>query len=165
MKNKAITYLLFLIVAIVWGTIIYKIFFYSESDGVQVRIDNTQVKENAQEHIDTFSLSLNYPDPFLKNSKVTPKNRANTPQTTQSQPGRKRVQKAAPQKQETIIVWPTIRYDGLIKSGVNTTAIVTINGKSHFLKKDEVEKEVKLLSITKDSIIVMYQQKTKTIKK
>lgn len=165
MKNKAITYLLFLIVAIVWGTIIYKIFFYSESDGVEVRIDNTQVKDDTQEHIDTFALSLNYPDPFLKNSKVSPRNHANTSRPTLSQSGKKPAPKAAPKKQEAIIVWPTIRYDGLIKSNDITTAIVTINGKSHFLKKDEVAKEVKLLSITKDSIIVMYQQKSKTIKK
>ena len=68
-------------------------------------------------------------------------------------------------RENTSIVWPSIRYEGMIKSQNVTTAIVKINNKSYFIQKDEIVENVRIQKITQDSIIVEYQQKYKIVKK
>ena len=68
-------------------------------------------------------------------------------------------------RENTSIVWPSIRSEGMIKSQNMTTAIVKINNKSYFIQKDEIVENVRIQKITQDSIIVEYQQKYKIVKK
>lgn len=64
MKTKWTTYLLIIVVIIVWGIIIIKLFLHSESHGIS-QTQSTIVRGEFP-HEMAESLLMNYPDPFLK---------------------------------------------------------------------------------------------------
>ena len=71
MKNKKYIYLLIPLTIVIWGLIIYKIVSY-KGDGYESF--KKEIKNNNTQDIiisdDTFSLFLNYPDPFLKQKEL-----------------------------------------------------------------------------------------------
>lgn len=164
MKNKTITYILLFLVLVIWGTILYKIFFYTESESETFSMGKTSLTKITPESSDTFSLSLNYSDPFLKEnvrSNSISKSSTSTRKSGQVKPTTiKNNPSTSPQ-----VVWPKVKYEGLIKNNNNSTAILSINGSTQFLKIGDSFNDVKVESITKDSVIVSYHKNSKTIKK
>lgn len=163
MKNKNITYVLLFLVLVIWGTILYKIFFYTESEAEAFSLDKTNLTKITPDTTDTFSLSLNYSDPFLKEnvrSNYIPKSTSPTRKNSHVKPTTIKNNPSTPQ-----VVWPKVKYEGLIKSNNNSTAILSINGATQFLKVGDSFNDVKVESITKDSVIVSYHKNCKTIKK
>ncbi len=72
MKNKKGLYLLLIATLLVWGLIIYRIFFHTGliNSTKEDSSSNVQQLPGSHNYCDTFSLILGYPDPFLKqNSK------------------------------------------------------------------------------------------------
>ena len=67
MKNQKAVYLLLPVVLIVWGAIFYKIYFGIKGNDLQrtFKVPEKVVQEKSRE-IETYNLSLNYRDPFLK---------------------------------------------------------------------------------------------------
>jgi len=152
MKNKTTTYILFALVFLIWGSIVYKMFFQTEDGDDGIANQNYVFKENKKSVLDTFSLALNYSDPFLKNEKYAPvRNKvARSSATKKNTPSVKKV--------KDNVVWPVVKYEGVIKhSNGETTAIVNINGTSHFLKAGNEVQEIKLCTISQDCIIVSYK--------
>lgn len=169
MKNKTITYVLLLFVLIIWGTIVYKVFFYSEPTEEIYNIDNVNANKTLTDIPDTFSLSLNYVDPFLKESRQSSysKKENNTVGTSKKKSNNhpSSTNRNVTTNPSTGIVWPKIKYEGMIKNNTNVTAIVSINGSSYFLKNGEKAQDILIQSITNDSIAVSYQKNIKIIKK
>ena len=98
-KNKKVTYLLIVLVALIWGLIFYKI--YANFGGnrlVEKNLPPSVAKVEDGQRDSVFTLSFDYPDPFLKGSgqsSATPIKNTGNPK---------------------IVTWPLIEYRGLMTS-------------------------------------------------
>lgn len=156
--NKPIKIVLFVAVGLLWGTIgvkLYNMFFSKPSVNNEVSLQNRQDNMADSKDDDDFILTLNYADPFLKN-------------TYKPKP-------IAKKKKDTLkpnvvikpkVSWPHIDFYGTIaiKSG-NKTAIVKISNKKHLVHTNETVKDIEFKQIYNDSILVIYKNQEKLIYK
>ncbi|MDB5090874.1 MAG: hypothetical protein JWR09_4868 [Mucilaginibacter sp.] len=159
MKNKKVTYLLGLIVAIVWGIIIYRIFDAAAGGDDTVVPAQTNIKKEAYNDFaipkDTTHLLLNYRDPFgLAKQKDT---------AVLSVKGV--VHKINPTIPKLGINWNFIQYSGYIRNPASKKLItlISINGQNEMLTEGEVKGQVKLIKNMRDSIKISYNGKIKYI--
>ncbi len=158
MKNKKLTYLLGLVVLVVWGMIIYRIFSaVGGSDDDPAMTTAKPVKEAYNDFSipkDTTHLLLNYRDPF---GLVIKKD------TTRliSKRSRERTPLPAPRPMD----WSFIHYSGYMLNPATKKliALVSINGQNTTLAEGQSKFEVKLVRNMRDSIKISYQGKTKFI--
>ena len=148
LKNKKFTYLLIILVILIWGSVFFKI--YSKFGGGK-RVERSLLKSfgtSENSHDDSiFTLVLDYPDPFLKiggrvdNHPVTA---ANTPQ-----------------KQPT--VWPPIEYRGyvVISNKKESSGLLKIQNADLLVKQGQEYLGVKIRTIKKDSIFVAYKMQSR----
>ena len=160
MKNKALTYVLGILVIAVWGTILFRVFgaFSGDNNDIPV-IANTFKKESFDDYTvpkDTTKLLLNYRDPFGIE-------KPDTDEVISKKEGRRTaVQIQSPKIQTN---WGFIKYSGYIRNP-NTKkllAMVSINGKESMMSEGETSDQVKLLKNLKDSIKISYQGNTTVI--
>lgn len=163
MNNPKIKYLLIVLVSIVWGIIIFRVFNLfktpSESYNPNLKVNATTQKEN---NLDTFSIKANYPDPFLRNTyifKDTTNDEANSSalkKTVLSQP-----------KPEIKIVWPNIIFKGTVSNlkGDIVSILIVINGSNYILKKGDIVNDIEIQTITTDSVMMKYRDDVKFIKR
>ena len=151
MKSKSAVYFLVLLVIVVWGLIAYRI--YSTLKGgnsIPNKSDFTGdlVRDSAEV---SFKLIANYRDPFL--GKYVGE-KISHPKAVQSLP-------PAP------ILWPEIRFKGVIKNQQSNKllVLVTINGKERIMKADQMTDLVTVMKIYRDSIIVAYKNENRVINK
>lgn len=163
MKNKKLAYLLVPLVLLIWGHIIYKLVVgYSEVETVMEDIAPAPVLKEVQLKTEAYELYANYADPFLKrqpkgdNVVTTPTTNTTTQHAT-----------VVPVKVEPKPVqekWPDIEYKGSIIN--NTTkevvAMMSIDKKNQLLKKNDSYKELTLVDIATDSVVVAYHNTTKS---
>lgn len=159
MKNKKLTYFLLVVVAGVWGLIIYKVLvgIYANND-MPVVSDIKATREPLNDYAlqkDTTHLLLNYRDPFgvTKQKDTSVKiNRSFHP-------------KNIPIVAKPTMNWSFITYSGYIRNPASKRliALVSINGQNTTLSEGETRNQVKLLKNMRDSIKVSYQGKTKFI--
>lgn len=147
-----------------WGFIGYKIYStFNESDEI-IPIENPIAKIKVDEDTNTYKLSLNYPDPFLKDEPTK-----KTTQNNSIASAHKPVINPSHKSTETITPTPSreIKYLGLIqnKSSGVTTALISINGKSYLIKKGEIIEGVNFESITDQIIIAKIGKEKLTINK
>lgn len=158
MKNKKLTYFLGLIVLVVWGMIIYRIFNAAGENDDDVQVANARTNKEPFNDFsipkDTTHLLLNYRDPFgLIKQKDTI--RLNT-------------SKKFYKKTLTVLKptnWSFIKYSGYV-SNHNTKkliALVSINGQNVTLSEGEIKDGVKLIKNLRDSIKISFEGKTKFI--
>ncbi|SHL98525.1 hypothetical protein [Mucilaginibacter sp. OK098] len=159
MKNKKVTYLLGLIVAIVWGIIIYRIFDAAAGSDDTVVPVQTNIKKEAYNDFsipkDTAHLLLNYRDPFG----VTKQKDTNVVAV-------KRIQnRIIPVTQKPAMNWNFIQYSGYIRNPASKKLItlISINGQNEMLTEGEVKRQVKLIKNMRDSIKISYNGKIKYI--
>jgi hypothetical protein len=159
MKNKKLTYFLILIVLVVWGLIIYRVFASVGGDDDPVPVASIKVNKVPYNDYsipkDTTKLLLNYRDPFglvkFKDT-VTAVIKIDT-KTIQSKP-------VPP------FNWGFIHYAGYIRnsSSKKLIALVSINGKNEMLSEGDTKDQVKLIKNLRDSIKISFNGKTKFIK-
>ncbi len=158
-KGRSTTYALIAAVAMIWGTIIYKVVdAYKGDDDSPVLANNTTIKKEPYNDYaipkDTAHLLLNYKDPFrLK------KERDTVPMAI------KRVHNTLAVVTKPGINWSFIKYSGYMRNPVSkkTIALLTINGRNVTLAEGESVDNVKLLKNMRDSIKISYNGKTKFI--
>jgi len=160
MKNKKVTYLLGVLVLVVWGVIIYRIFQSANlGDDTDFQPANNKMAKEAYNDYtvpkDTASLQLNYKDPFV----------AQKQKDTSDHPVKKTADKM-PLKPLPAMNWNFIKYAGYIHNpgSKNLVALITINGKSVMMTEGETSEQVKLLKNLKDSIQIVFNGKTTFIK-
>lgn len=154
--KKRINIILLTLVLGLWGTVIYKYVsqYFTKKDSFinnqnEVSINSSKIKEK-----DTFSLNPLNRDPFLnksyysENKPVVYKKTISTPKTN-VKPIINNIPKAP---------FPNINYLGYIKSKEKKyeLALLKINGKFQRLKINQELDNLKLLSITKDSVRIKY---------
>ena len=156
------TYLLICAVAMVWGIIVYRIFFNEAADDEQHSFATAKaVHEPYDKYVvknDTFHLVLNYRDPFLgKTVTVAKEVNAGVPQ---------QVIAAIPKPVPPPLNWETIHYSGYITNPVTKkmVAILSVNGIERMTAEGESFQGVKLLKNKKDSILVSWMGKQKYIR-
>ncbi|GAB3909911.1 hypothetical protein [Mucilaginibacter boryungensis] len=158
MKSKKMTYVLGLLVLVVWGMIIYRIFtsIADHDDSKTASTAQSTIKEPYNDYSatkDTGKLMLNYRNPFsavAKDTVVLPKlksliNPKNLPQT--------------------VVNWGFIKYSGFIRNPKSNKliALMVVNGKNIMLAEGETAEDVKLLKNFKDSVKISYKNKTRFI--
>jgi hypothetical protein len=157
-KNKKLTYLLGLVVLVVWGMIIYRIVDEAGgSDDDQPEAPPKAAKELYNDFAtpkDTAHLLLNYRDPFglvkqKDTSRVIPRKTSNKKVATTLKP----------------MDWGFIKYSGYILNpgSKKLIALVSINGQNVTLSEGETKGNVKLIKNLRDSIKISFDGKTKFI--
>lgn len=154
------TYLLGVLVILVWGMIIYRVFKSvgaGDEDAQPATVASVKQEpfNDFSFKTDTTRLQLNYRDPFgitLKKDSIS-----RTRKTTYSEPG-KQLSKAA-------INWGFIQYIGYIRNAKSKKllTLVNINGENEIMAENEQKKEVRLIKNLRDSIKIRYYNKIKFI--
>ncbi|MFL5763635.1 MAG: hypothetical protein ACJ77K_06805 [Bacteroidia bacterium] len=159
MKNKKLTYALLPLVVLVWGMIIYRIMNVS---GPDLPADNKIVYQEKMPATagDSFSISANYRDPF--NAPVVRYLNAHPGNLPNPVPV---VQKKAAQPASNS--WPKVAYNGTIRNqqSKKELAMVEIDGQNNFMKQGDRLREIQLLKISRDSILVCFGKEKKVIYK
>ncbi|MCC7454111.1 MAG: hypothetical protein IT222_08095 [Crocinitomix sp.] len=165
MNKKAGTRILIVVVAALWAYNIYR------------TIQNVQVKNEVQENTinapltfapvvfdkDTFELDLPNKDPFLKNGSFAVQPIQPTTENPSPKPVKKENAPAVtinPQKK-----WPEITYFGYLKNHQSNHQLCLINlaGKNYRLAVGATKDAVTILQAYPDSIVVAFQNETKTV--
>jgi len=160
MNKKVATYVLLPIVIIIWGVVIAKtisIFLPNENKLVSNNI--TTVIDLKQEFKrDSFTIVAKYRDPFLGNV-VSPVKKASKLSRKKRIPQRQVIQKN--------INWNFVDYGGVLLNNTSKQAIalMKIYNKSYLMKEGDINKELTVEKIFKDSVSVNYKGVSKTIKK
>ncbi|BAU54903.1 hypothetical protein [Mucilaginibacter gotjawali] len=158
MKNKKLTYVLGLVVLVVWGMIIYRVFNGLNSDDDSVPVVSLKTAKEAFNDFsipkDTTHLLLNYRDPFgIVKQKDTDK------------VGVRRVAERKIPVQVKPMDWGFIRYSGYMLNPTTKKliALVNINGQNITLAEGQTKNDLKLIKNLRDSIKISYAGKTKFI--
>ena len=151
MKNKKNIYILLLIVLFIWGCVLYQIFSFTNTDKInsaeknEFAITPLKIKERK-----TFSINVNYRDPFLGKMYTLNKNLKTKPKSYNKNP--------EPKPMETL-VWPTVLYKGIISDSKDKKKIfiLIIDGKNHYMKIGDIQNEIFLKEGNKESIYIKYK--------
>ena len=153
MKKQTKTYLLLVVVLIIWGLIAYKIISgLSPENTEDLPVESKTVAFNPTNthKIDTFSVVIMKRDPFLGTLLIKPKK-----EIIQSS-------KPIPKK----IDWPSITYQGLVSktaSQQERVFVLTVNQKQYLARKGQTIEEVTLINGDENKLTLSYKNQTKTI--
>jgi hypothetical protein len=167
--KKAKLYLLVVINLAVWGYVFHKVYGALQGDDeTDFAMDQTGIKKiEPVVKGDSIRLMLNYEDPFLKHGNFSSgKPKQNVTTAPSKSP-------ASPQPVVKAVVTPTaapsadIKYLGLIKSSMGgaMTALLSINGKSSFVKQNESIEGFVVKEISAESILLLKGKEKLLIRK
>ena len=148
MKKKSFTYILLIVVAIIWFQVFARVkgSFFGEEAPEHQPIKNSMVM--APKVKDTFALNANYRDPF-QDGGFTAVEEINENEIEQLM---ERPKPPPP------VYWPKIKYYGIVRNTESTKplAIVNVDGVQLMLRKgEEIFDGIKLSAIGRDSILVV----------
>lgn len=154
MKNKKLTYLLVILVLLIWGYIFISIFRTDEK--VNVKLKEIVVSDTIDQIITEKKLVLNFDfeDPFLRKRKRYRSKVSKAKIPIPRQVGSKNILEKKP------IVWPSIKYGGSINL---TKGLININDRQYILKAKDIVEKLTILAIFEDSITVNYLGESKTV--
>lgn len=153
MKNKGFTYLLLIVVAVIWYQVFFRIKSNLETNPDTSLLGNKNQLSKIKIARDTFNLDANYRDPF--GGKIS-----HIPDTIK----KVRVNNPISKPVQISPNWVKIKYYGSMKKteSKNPLAVMNIDGEQFFLRKgEEVFDGYKVLAIYKDSVLISYQKKNK----
>ena len=153
MKNKTKTYLLLLLVIIIWGLLIYKFFsFRNDEIAETITTQDFIVKPLTIEEKDLVLIDVNYRDPFLGKMYMPPS------QTKIN------IRKKKPLQKE-IIIWPEVVYKGIVSDNKDSKKVfmIIINGQTYLMSEKDTEQDVTLKGGNRKSISVTYKNNLSTI--
>lgn len=148
------------VVVIVWGMIAYRVLNYisgnSDPETATEKNTNTFIIPRA----DSFSLILDYPDPFIGSAYNNVRFTKNTKNITEKK-------NISEQKISTKPVWPKLKYNGMIKNNVKGSicAFLNLNGEDMLIATGDTVSGIKVRAIYKDSLVLIRQNTVKTIYK
>lgn len=151
LKNKKITYLLLALVVIIWGMIFYRI--YSNFGGkkmVEKSLPHSVGIAKHDQNDSILTLSLNYPDPFLKGEEQSVDPLLSIEDKTPISP--------------TVINWPQIEYRGLLCGNNNeSTGLLRIQNTDLLVKQGKVYAAIRIRTLSRDSIFLEYQKESRWV--
>ena len=157
--NRQVRWFLTISMIGIWSLVGYKIYKKIYPDDFQfMRPHEVAVAQTVASEIDSFSLALDYPDPFFKNS--FPKERvAGTAISKPKLPVPK-----VPKKAKKPIPFPPVLYKGTVRAD-RSVVVVSVNGKVKNMAVGEELDGVTLVKIFQDSIHIRFEKEEKTILK
>src|SRR5687767_8807905 len=158
MKSKKLVILLVAVTGI-WGTIAFKIYqsLTDEPDSFQ-RTRQRAMQDSI--HEGAYVLSLQYQDPFLKQTK--PLERKQTPQKSTQV-----VQSQTVVVPQLVIDWSNVQYLGMVHnaSRKKTTATIKIGPNEYFVKEGGLVEGFAVSEIKSDSVKLSFKNQSKFIKR
>jgi hypothetical protein len=152
--KKGKLYLLIIVNLLAWGFVGYKVYCALQGDdNIDLTYEKTDIKkiEEAKKE-DSILLSLNYPDPFLKGGNFSKEKKSNY----SSSNIKTEKQVVQSKSKQPIVIAPIldIKYIGLVKNNDKgtQTAMINMNGKSFFVKLNDVIEGYSFYEISKDFI-------------
>lgn len=146
MKNKKSLYILLPLVIIIWGSVFWKLFWGTQSNVLQQPKTIINEAKGIEMRKESFELSLNYDDPFLRASG------GNKPASKNEIPN-------LPQNVNRVVSWPKLEYHGLIKSHSTdkTVGMLNLNGKKYLVHLEDEVQGIFVVAIFPDSIVLINQ--------
>ena len=166
MPKKKLNIVLVAALLLIWGLVMYKLFWKEADSSAIEEADFMMATENLESAVpDTIILDLSYRDPFLGKAPRKAKKHVSrsTPQTTSVRKDKKKIVKHI--NQPEAVKWPSITYSGMIENSNDSrkVAIVNIDNQSHLLAPGDTANQIMLASMNRDSIRVNWNGKTKTV--
>lgn len=162
MKSNRTKYLMLLLVVSIWGLVVYRFLTYRTDGALSDQVTTNQNFDISQKSGDTFTLALNYADPFYSH---TPERSTagDNPQTAEKPAEKARVVIEPPKPR---IVWPAVLYKGVVlnEKHNSNSVIIIINGSTQILKKGDEVQGVRVISIGKDSIALRFSNQQRFFK-
>ncbi|HBI00704.1 MAG TPA: hypothetical protein PLL09_01160 [Flavobacterium sp.] len=153
MKNKKTIYILLPIVLFIWGMLIYQFFSYSTSESTIPDFEpNLTNKLEKIEQIDTFTIDINYRDPFL--GKIYKEQKDKKSNSTVQ------IKSIEPEG----ILWPDIKYKGIVSDTKDKTKVflIVIGGKNCLMRIGQTQNEITLKGGNKNEVKLKYKNFTDT---
>lgn len=165
LKGKGAIYILIPVNILVWGFFIYRFYSAYNESGVTIEDSKAQViKLDELKDSVNYKLTLNYKDPFLREGEKS-KHHANNNANINPP-----VQKEKVIKTPTVAIPKTpndIKYFGLVKNNTTgiSTALISINGQSHLVKKGDIINGITIKTISNESVEIKEGKTTQFISK
>lgn len=161
MKSKTTLWILIPAVLGIWGAIGWQVYAAMKGDDDNVGAVHGSpftVPGSPAAIPDTFSLLLDYPDPFAVQS-AKPKVNVKA----QSQITQPKTAALVPEPTQ----WPNIVYSGLVKqpSGGKMLGFLSVNGVSYFVKEGDEVGGVRVDNIAANQITVQWNRERKLVSK
>ena len=170
LKNKKAIYILIPLNIFIWCYLGYSIYSgLKEDDLPEISNNSSTIKLDELKDSVAYKLSLNYKDPFLREgekSKVYSSNGSGNNNTNHN-PSPKNIPVKTPSVAAIVKPQTEIKYLGLVKNNTtgNSTALLTVNGKSYLVKKGDVIEGISVRNITNEVIELKEGKNLKTVSK
>ena len=162
-QNKTTVYVLLVVMTGIWGGIFYK-FFSTVEDPKDNRPIVTISKEDANlaPERDTFTLRLDFEDPFNITKSNYSKSTVSSPSIVRTSVKRN-IKKV---KQTKASNWPELKYGGRVKSSnEKEIGLLMINNKEYIVNKGGIFVSLSVMGLNEDEIRLKYLNETRVIKK
>jgi len=151
MKNKKNIYFLLPAVLIIWGLLGYRIVSAAKPNKANTNLATSDIvfKPNEFKESESFTIEVDYRDPFLGTTLQTQKSTTNRLVKTTQEPTQP---------------FPQIVYKGVVSGQGNKQQvfIVSIDGKQYFFKKNQRFKNVQLRKGNAKSVALKFQGQQQT---
>lgn len=168
MKNKGLTFVLVIVVGVIWYKVFFRIKDNLTADTSIAATQNASPILRKQFVKDTFALQANYRDPFHSNASTTHNSTSDEMNGTAPQPAPvQQIVKPQPDPPKPHR-WPKMRYFGLMKSNPQkgTLAILTIDNMRFNLREgEEAYDGITLRKIYGDSVLMVHEKYGRVLKK
>lgn len=153
MKSKKSIYVLLPLVLFIWGTIIYKLFSYTNESVYVVQDQEVYIKPLQIKQKDTFTIKMNSRDPFTGEL---------VDESTYK--SRHKVNNTSPKEKEELI-WPVIKYKGIVSDVKDKVKIymLIIEGRTFLMRKGQKENNILLKDGDKDMVYLKYKDDSKVV--
>ncbi|MCJ8289334.1 MAG: hypothetical protein HRT58_22050 [Crocinitomicaceae bacterium] len=153
MKSKALTGILLVVVGLIWYNAFFRVkdSLFGEEETFAQRSLGSPISFASLSR-DTFSINLEYRDPFGE-TKRSYRGPVENDQTVQTRPVARRI--------KPVINWPAIVYFGQVRktSSKDPLAIIGIDGHKHTMRTGEkVYDGITIKAIGRDSLVIYYQK-------
>ena len=162
-QNKITVYFLLVVMTGIWGIIFYK-FFSTVEKPINNRPIVTMSKEDTNLTLerDTFTLRLDFEDPFNVTKSNYLKSTVSDPSIVRAKVKRK-IKKVNETKASN---WPELKYGGRIKSSnEKEIGLLMINNKEYIVNKGGIFESLSVMGLNEDEIRLKYLNETRVIKK
>ncbi|WP_196896066.1 hypothetical protein [Aureivirga marina] len=160
--KKYFNKILLVVVLGIWGGVIYK-YFYNSTPNYVPNYNTLGAVSIKKWQKNDFKISIPKRDPFLGNLTI------NTQINNAENEKKKENLTLKNEKVKEEFKWPNMRYFGFVKNKQNengAAALIKMNQRLHRVKeKDFLSDTYKISKIYRDSVVITFKNKSKTLKK
>ncbi len=152
LKGKKALYILLPLVALIWGAIVVQVIgAFSDDDPVRTGVTSVNITPVKTKEREKFTLGTVDRDPFLG---------------TLYQPKKKKRKSTTPRVKKTKLVWPSIRYKGVVsgQNSANAIYLIEINGTDQLMNLKQTIDGITLQRGKSGSVSLRYKKIIKEFK-